>query len=220
MRTKMQGAIRMTLGLAVALVPVAADALPSADCEAAAAGAARAEGVPPAVLAAILRTESGRGPDAAPWPWAVNVDGTGYWPATRADALALAERALAGGAASVDIGCFQLNLHWHGEAFPSLDAMFAPEANAAYAAAFLARLERETGSWRAAAGAYHSRTPERAEAYRARLEAVHARTEGASPMPQAPTPAPPPHESPGLLATAHRLIDLGAMSGPLIAGAP
>lgn len=205
-----------TLAVAAAFAAPAL-ALPPETCETAAAAAARTEGVPEPVLAAIMRTESGRGPAAAPWPWAVNVDGTGYWPATRAEALALARRALTGGAASVDIGCFQINHRWHGAAFASLDAMFAPEANAAYAAAFLARLARETGSWRAAAGAYHSRTPARAEAYRARLEAVHARRTGAVPEPQPEAPPALLPAGPGLLAAARPLIDLGARARPLIA---
>jgi hypothetical protein len=206
----------LLIAFAMSSAPPCLAAQPSSECEAATATAARAQGVPPAVLYAILRTESGRGPQSAPWPWAVNVEGTGHWPATRAEAVDLVERARAQGVTSVDIGCFQINLRWHGDAFTSVDAMFDPDANAAYAAAFLARLARETGSWRTAAGAYHSRTPERAEAYRTRLEAVHARLAGAAP---APDHAPRPQNI-GLPAMARPLIDLGAAVRPLIGGTP
>ena len=54
----------------------------------------------------------------------------------------------------------QINYRWHGRAFPSLDAMFDPEYTATYAAQFLRTLYEERGSWSAAAGAYHSLSPE------------------------------------------------------------
>ena len=44
------------------------------------------------------------------------------------------------------------------DAFQSLDQAFEPAANAAYAAAFLAELHRETRSWSRAVAFYHSRT--------------------------------------------------------------
>ena len=54
----------------------------------------------------------------------------------------------------------QINYRWHGHAFPSLEAMFDPEWTATYAAQFLRTLYEERGDWSAAAGAYHSLTPE------------------------------------------------------------
>jgi soluble lytic murein transglycosylase-like protein len=63
------------------------------------------------------------------------------------------------GARSYDVGCFQINYRWHGQHFASLDQMFDPDANAAYAARFLSELYAEFGDWSRAAGAYHSRTP-------------------------------------------------------------
>jgi hypothetical protein len=47
--------------------------------------------------------------------------------------------------------------------------MFNPERNALYAAHFLIELHREFGSWTEAAGAYHSRTPEHADRYKAKF---------------------------------------------------
>ncbi|MGB3148827.1 MAG: transglycosylase SLT domain-containing protein, partial [Paracoccaceae bacterium] len=58
---------------------------------------------------------------------------------------------------------------WHGENFQSVAHMFDPTANATYAARFLRDLYAEKGSWEAAAGAYHSRTPAYAERYAARF---------------------------------------------------
>jgi hypothetical protein len=96
----------------------------------------------------------------------------------REDLVAAAEGALAEGARNFDLGCFQINHRWHAGNFASLEAMVDPSENALYAARFLARLHEETGDWAAAAAAYHSRTPEHAERYRARFDAALARLEG------------------------------------------
>jgi hypothetical protein len=52
--------------------------------------------------------------------------------------------------------------------------MFDPEWTATYAAQFLRTLYEERGSWSAAAGAYHSLTPELAQVYRARFDRLLA----------------------------------------------
>lgn len=140
-------------------------------CDAAAERAATAAGVPLDLMRAITRVETGR--DGSPWPWTLNIDGQGQWFDSAADALSAAETALAEGAAQMDVGCFQLNLQWHGSAFSDLNAMIDPDQNARYAANFLSDLHGETGDWRRAAAAFHSRTPERGEAYVARIEAAH-----------------------------------------------
>ena len=132
--------------------------------------------MPQEVLHAISLTETGR-PDGGrlrPWPWAINREGQGHWFGNRAEAFAFAQASLAAGRGSFDVGCFQINYHWHGHNFPSLEAMFDPEAGATYAARFLQSLYLERGSWLAAAGAYHSQTPSRASVYRARFERILA----------------------------------------------
>ncbi len=136
-------------------------------CDRAAEMASHQTAVPVQVLMAITRTETGRhrNGETRPWPWTVNMEGTGAWFSTRAEALNYAIRHHATGAISFDIGCFQINHRWHGRAFTSIDAMFDPVANARYAAEFLADLHAELGTWDAAAGAYHSRTPEHATRY-------------------------------------------------------
>ncbi|MCX7890624.1 MAG: transglycosylase SLT domain-containing protein [Rhodobacteraceae bacterium] len=153
-------------------VPAGAVGDPAAICEAAAREAAATTGVPLAVLMAISLTETGRRQAGRmrPWPWTVNMEGAGHWFADREAALAYVAREFARGARSFDVGCFQINYRWHGHAFPSVEAMFDPRANAIYAARFLARLHAEAGDWSLAAGAYHSRTPAFAERYRARFD--------------------------------------------------
>jgi hypothetical protein len=145
-------------------------------CEQAILHGAAAGGVPVEVLHAVALTETGRWHQGRlrPWPWAVNREGRGYWFASRDEALAFARLSLAEGRRSFDLGCFQINYHWHGARFPSLEAMADPMGGAAYAARFLRELYEEFGSWSAAAGAYHSRTPEFARRYRARFEEILA----------------------------------------------
>jgi hypothetical protein len=143
-------------------------------CERAIAAGAMREGVPQDVLHAISLTETGR-PDNGrlrPWPWAINREGKGFWFRSRDEALAFARASLAEGRPSFDVGCFQINYRYHGMNFPSVEAMFDPEAGAAYAAQFLRSLYR--GDWSAAAGAYHSQTPSRAQTYRARFDRIRA----------------------------------------------
>jgi hypothetical protein len=128
------------------------------------------------VLRALTRTETGRarGGKLEPWPWTVNVEGAGRWFDTRAEAEGFIAREQARGARSFDVGCFQINHRWHGEAFASVSQMFDPRANADYAARFMAGLHAETGDWSRAAGFYHSRTPEFFGRDRARFEKIMA----------------------------------------------
>jgi len=198
-RGRAQGGLRasgLLAGLAACLAggPATQAHADDADlCLAAAEDAQRLSGVPLDVLLAIALTETGRG--GRPWPWTVNLEGEGHWFATRGEATAFAEDALAQGRASFDVGCFQVNWRWHGENFVSVAQAFDPLANASYAARFLGELQAEKGGWSEAAGAYHSRTPEVAGRYRAAFDAnrvaVQAGGDPAS-LALASAEAPPP----------------------------
>jgi soluble lytic murein transglycosylase-like protein len=161
---------------------------PAASCEAAARLAASEQAVPADLLLAIALAESGRTSGGAlrPWPWAVNQGGQGYWFATRDEAETHVAAALDAGVRNIDLGCFQINHRWHGARFPSVAAMFDPVGNARYAARFLADLYEETGDWSAAAGAYHSRTPDLAARYLGRVEALRRTMAAAPPLPEPP----------------------------------
>lgn len=145
-------------------------------CDSAARRAARDQGVPLDVLRTITRTETGRGGNQGlqPWPWTVNMEGTGKWFQTEDEARAYVFSHFKRGARSFDVGCFQINFKWHGAAFDSIDQMFDPVANAQYAAQFLKKLYAEMGDWSKAAGAYHSRTPTYANRYSARFDRIRA----------------------------------------------
>lgn len=149
----------------------------AAICEAAAHQASIESGVPVSVLMAITLTETGkrRGTEILPWPWTVNMEGKGVWFDDLEEAKIYVDAHFARGARSFDVGCFQINFRWHGDAFSSISEMFEPLANARYAAKFLGELYDEFGDWSKAAGAYHSRTPHFANRYRARFDRFRAR---------------------------------------------
>ncbi len=159
-----------SLALLLSCLTTPAYADPATACDAAARRAAEEAGVPEPVMLAIARVESGR--SQTPWPWTVNHAGEGHWFKTEREALDFAEARIAEGESNLDIGCFQVNLRWHGENFTGLEAMFDPEENARYAAHFLGRLHASEGNWVNAVAAYHSRTPAHAEAYVEKVEAV------------------------------------------------
>jgi hypothetical protein len=180
---------RLLLPLLLLLAAAPAHAEPGRLCRAAIQAAERAAGIPAQLLMAIGRVESGRrDPETGafhPWPWTINAEGRGQFFPTRAAAIAEVQALQARGVRSIDVGCMQVNLRHHPDAFPSLDAAFDPATNARYAARFLSELRQSRADWQAAAGAYHSQTPEFGEPYRARVLAAWA-AEQASPHPPVP----------------------------------
>jgi hypothetical protein len=135
--------------------------------------AEKALGMPDYLMHAVGVVESGRydrgRKRAEPWPWTINVAGKGRVFATKAEAVAAVEAARRAGTTSIDVGCMQVNLAFHGDAFASLDEAFDPVMNVAYAAHFLTTLHADRGSWNAAVAAYHSSTPERGRPYRQKV---------------------------------------------------
>ena len=132
------------------------------ECEAAGTAAEQAAALPADLLVAVGRVESGRrGADGrtAPWPWAVNAAGEGHYLASAAEAVALVQSLQARGIRSIDVGCFQVNLLFHPEAFATLAEAFDPAANALAAGHFLRNLHDAAGDWDTAVGRYHSADP-------------------------------------------------------------
>lgn len=147
---------------------------PFAWCETAIAGAETAARLPPRLLGAIADVESGR-PDESgtirPWPWTIDAEGRGQFFVTKAEAIAAVLALQASGVRSIDVGCMQVNLMHHPNAFASLDAAFDPATNALYAARFLNSLYGVSGSWVQATAAYHSETPAIGADYQRRVMA-------------------------------------------------
>ena len=189
----------LSLGRAEAIPTAQAIPSPGEQCRAAIAGAERAHGIPPQLMAAIGRVESGRrdpvtGVGGA-WPWTINAEGQGFWFDTKAQVVAKVEELRARGVRSIDVGCMQVNLMHHATAFPNLDQAFEPAVNADYAARFLAQLREKTGDWTKATAFYHSATPALGEPYAAKVMAVwpeEQRKAGAAPPPAVPLAPPAP----------------------------
>ena len=145
-------------------------------CGPAIAAAERRASTAPGLLAAIGVVESGRTDPRTgqrqPWPWTVMAEGVGTYYPSKAAAVAAVQALQARGVVNIDTGCMQVNLQHHPQAFRSLDQAFDPAANASYAARFLSSLHARTGTWPAAAAAYHSMTPELGARYSRLIAAV------------------------------------------------
>lgn len=142
-------------------------------CVAAIERAERERGLPAGLLSAVAFTESGR-PDperrrAVAWPWTVNNAGDGRFFASKEEAIAQVEALRRDGRRNIDVGCMQINLMHHPDAFASLDEAFDPAANVAYGADFLGRLRAATGSWEEAVQRYNSADERIGGAYRAKV---------------------------------------------------
>lgn len=133
----------------------------------------REHGLPPHLLSAISVVETGRHHKglgvAIPWPWTINAEGRGQYFETKADAVRAVRELQRQGVESIDVGCMQVNLYHHPDAFGSLNAAFAPNRNIAYAIEFLKSHYEATGSWHTAVAHYHSKTPHRGKAYAAKV---------------------------------------------------
>ncbi len=151
---------------------------PPAMCEAAIASAEQAQKLPDRVLTSIALRESGRlDADAGrvrPWPWTINVEGVGHFFDSKEEAIAAVQAFQADGEASIDVGCMQVNLLHHPDAFANLDEAFDPTHNAQYGGRFLKGLFASMGDWGTAIAAYHSRTPGVGEPYRDQVVATWA----------------------------------------------
>ena len=137
------------------------------------AAAERAAGMPSHLLTAVSKVEAGRWRkdtgEILAWPWTVTSGGEGRFLPSKAAAIAEVERLRAKGVTNIDVGCMQINLHYHPKAFDSLEQAFDPDRNVAYAVGFLRELRARWGSWTRAVGNYHSNTPTLSGRYRVKV---------------------------------------------------
>jgi Transglycosylase SLT domain len=157
--------IILTLATAILLAPMRpAGAVEAGPCASYVAAMEHSQAIPTQLLAAISLAESGRFDqvrgEIIAWPWTINVGGEGRFFATKEQAIAAVKKLQKRGITDIDVGCMQVNLHHHPDAFDSLDAAFDPFSNVAYAASFLKELEDQTHSWSQAIAYYHSATRE------------------------------------------------------------
>lgn len=143
---------------------------PAQACHDALDAAEPAHNVPRNLLTAIAFEESGRWHAATgrtmAWPWTVTSGAESWYFETRAAAIAHVRALRAEGTTNIDVGCLQVNLHWHGDAFADLAEAFDPRANTRYAVDFLTDLKRRHNSWMQAVAHYHAGSEVTGTSYR------------------------------------------------------
>jgi hypothetical protein len=90
------------------------------------------------------------------WPWTVTAGGAGKFFDTRQQAIDHVRTLQAKGTRNIDVGCMQVNLKYHPNAFANLEQAFDPHVNVAYAADLVQKLRVSTHSWAQAVRHYHS----------------------------------------------------------------
>ena len=123
-------------------------------CEREMARAAERHGVPLGMLYAVGLAETGRGDSLQ--PYALNIEGRPSYDTDMQAARRQVEAARLAGARLIDIGCMQINHHFHARNFASIEAMLDPAQNVDYAARFLNELRAREGSWTRAVARYHA----------------------------------------------------------------
>lgn len=169
-------AVTLAIYLSVSVANAAAP-LPIAEfrqiCQRATRHAEAASALPKDLLTAISHAESGQW-DAQEqaiiaWPWTVTSGGKGRYFPDKASAIAHVRDLQRKGVRNIDVGCLQVNLRYHPDAFSGLEAAFDPNTNARYAAQFLGKLQRSNKSWSQAIKRYHLTNPSRDDPYHERV---------------------------------------------------
>lgn len=118
--------------------------------------------IPADTLHSIALKESGKAHKShkirVVWPWAVNVAGKSYYFNTKKEAVTFVKKQIIRGNENIDVGCMQINLKHHLEAFNSIDQAFDPQKNVSYGAKFLRSKYDQLHNWHKAIAHYHSAT--------------------------------------------------------------
>lgn len=129
--------------------------------------------MPKNLLRAVSVTESGKWNrelnKSVAWPWTINVQGRGYHYDSKQEAIAAVKKFQAQGIESIDVGCMQINLRYHPDAFSSLDQAFEPKYNIGYAATFLKTHYETYNNWQTAIRMYHNADPVLGQRYLSRI---------------------------------------------------
>jgi len=123
-------------------------------CEREISAAAEKYLVPEGILYSVGLTETGN--RGSLQPWSLNVEGKAYFAGSEQEAEQIFDEASRGGAVLIDLGCMQINHHYHGEQFAGVAEMLDPKKNVEYAAKFLAQLHAKHVTWTMAVARYHA----------------------------------------------------------------
>ncbi|KQZ50788.1 lytic transglycosylase [Rhizobium sp. Root149] len=156
MRQPQIRALALLLGAMFALAISISDAaaVAAGACEKEIQSAAAKYQIPEGILYSVGLTETGR--KGSLYPWALNIEGKAYFPETPMAAMQAFEAARREGRQLIDMGCMQINHHFHGENFASPQEMLDPRRNVEYAAKFLRNLHDRHETWTMAVARYHA----------------------------------------------------------------
>ena len=110
--------------------------------------------MPAGILYAVGLTETGR--KGSLHPYALNIEGRAVFAGSAAEAETAFRKARSGGVKLIDLGCMQINHHYHAEHFSNVEAMLDPRRNVDYAARFLVQLKARHRTWSMAVARYHA----------------------------------------------------------------
>ncbi|QPC85401.1 transglycosylase SLT domain-containing protein [Mesorhizobium sp. NBSH29] len=110
--------------------------------------------VPVGILYAVGLTETGN--KGSLQPNALNIDGKPVFARSPREAVSTFEEAKRNGAKFIDLGCMQINHHFHSQHFRNVADMLDPRRNVDYAARFLITLKGKHESWSMAVARYHA----------------------------------------------------------------
>jgi Transglycosylase SLT domain. len=119
--------------------------------------------IPRGLLQAVVMTES------SGWPWALNIRGKDFYPDSLTDAVHLVQKHDSSPAPRVDVGCTQVHLRWHPDAFASIEEALQPLSNITYSMNMLSAFKERHGSWMKAVGFWHGGKPDRRRWYRCKV---------------------------------------------------
>lgn len=123
-------------------------------CEQHIAQAAQKYNIPVGILYSVGLTETGR--NGTLHPYALNIAGKAVYARSNAHAVELFQNARNKNVKLIDLGCMQINHHYHHAEFSSLSDMLNPRHNVDYAAKFLYRLKQRHENWTMAVARYHA----------------------------------------------------------------
>ena len=120
----------------------------------------RLKGIPPNLLSAISMLKSGRwiesrGENIA-WPWTIKYKNVLHFFDTQAEAIAEIEILISSSETLIEVGCMQINLHHHKQAFENIRDILDPKKNITYVANLLINLKKSSNTWLEAAVKYYS----------------------------------------------------------------
>jgi len=123
-------------------------------CEREMHAAAQHYDIPLGVLYSVGVTESGGKKGLR--PYAMNIAGRPHFAEDQQAAVSMFQSERKKGVKLIDLGCMQINHHYHHKEFASVEEMFDPAKNVAYAARFLKELRQREGTWTMAVARYHA----------------------------------------------------------------